>query len=47
MSEKLQSYLLSLGVATSRITPYNPRGNSQCEKIQWYNLEISHARFTQ
>ena len=32
MSSELRSFLSSKGVATSRTTPYNPRGNGQVEK---------------
>ena len=33
VSKELQQYLHSRGVATSHTTPYNPRGNGQCEKF--------------
>ena len=32
MSRELKDYLSGLGVATSCTTPYNPRGNRQCER---------------
>lgn len=33
MSIELKTFLTSQGVATSRTTPYNPRGNGQCERF--------------
>ena len=32
MSDELQRYLLGKGIADSRTTSYNPRGNGQVEK---------------
>ncbi|XP_059806295.1 uncharacterized protein LOC132381094 isoform X2 [Hypanus sabinus] len=32
MSDELRQYLLARGIATSRITSYNPRGNGQVER---------------
>ena len=40
MSAELREFLTGLGVATSRTTPYNPEGNSQCER---YNGTIWRA----
>ena len=53
MSSELKKFLLSHGVNTSRTTPYNPRGNSQCERydgIIWNTvllaLESRHLPIT-
>ena len=43
MSKELKNYLHSLGVATSRITPYHPTRNSQCECINqtvWRTMKL-------
>ena len=37
LSEELRTFLVSRGVASSRTTPYNPRGNGQAEK---YNATV-------
>ncbi|XP_068224969.1 uncharacterized protein [Palaemon carinicauda] len=44
MSEELKDFLMKKGVATSRTTPYNPRGNGQAEKyngIIWKTLTLA------
>jgi transposase InsO family protein len=44
MSHDITSFLNSLGVATSRSTPYNPRGNGQVERyngIVWKTINLS------
>ena len=44
ISSELKNFLLSHGVNTSRTTPYNPRGNSQCERyngIIWNTILLA------
>ena len=44
MSCELKSFLSSLGIATSRTTAYNPRGNGQVERyngIIWKTVQLS------
>ncbi|XP_068235686.1 uncharacterized protein [Palaemon carinicauda] len=44
MSEELKRFLLEKGVATSRTTPYNPRGNGQVERyngIIWKTIQLA------
>ena len=44
MSEDVKRFLLRFGVASSRSTPYNPRGNSQCERyngIIWKTVSLA------
>ena len=33
MSDELKTYLHGKGIATSRTTPHNPRGNGQVERL--------------
>ncbi|XP_042215916.1 uncharacterized protein LOC121862050 [Homarus americanus] len=43
MSRELRNFLTSYGVSTSRTTPYNPRGNGQCEHhngIIWKTITL-------
>ena len=44
MSQELKSFLTEKGIAQSRTTPYNPEGNSQCERyngIIWKAVQLS------
>ena len=44
MSDDIKRFLQKLGVASSRTTPYNPRGNSQCERyngIIWNTVSLA------
>ena len=44
MSEELKNFLQSKGIATSRTSPYNPRGNGQVEKLNhtlWRGIQLS------
>jgi hypothetical protein len=44
MSDELKQFLHSKGIATSRTTPYNPRGNGQTEKynhIIWKSVTLA------
>lgn len=44
MSEEVKHFLLRQGVSSSRTCPYNPRGNSQCERyngIIWNTISLA------
>ena len=44
MSSELREFLTSRGIATSRTTPYNPRGNGQVERynaIIWKSVQLA------
>ena len=46
MSSELKEYLVKKGVASSHSTPYNPEGNSQCERfngIIWKTVQLALA----
>ena len=44
LSEEIKQFLLRIGILSSRTTPYNPRGNCQCEwnnGVIWNNITLT------